>query len=516
MQAARLQLLKPHEKVQQIPLLKVISQQHLQLANKIGGMILQVYNDAKSLTLSAFSWPARMVTSQMASNFNMNAAFTEYKPSDFDLQYINPLTHQELLHTIVKADIPQFKEEMKLAFASSFRCDSSMDRVQMDNQFQLVKIIDQKGNESTKFIGIGHVTEPGAEGHLKAIKEGANETVGFDFLINSITHLSTDGENKNVGQHRGLWKLLDDERKGSTLPLLKTVCAVHSSALAYKDLCGQIPDINSLTSQMSGLSAFFHSSARRSNDLSRIAEERGLSLLHLPQYFDIRWSEFTAKLFHNILVSWRALVAYFESSNADQKFGKLLTNKSNLELLCFLADLLFILQNFQKKLQSDTITIVDLQPELQKFVAKLETLKERPILGGWEEEFKKEYSENESKFCGLTLWTKEKRCQNRNLFVSEKRDFSAVRFECLEGMQNFMKKRLQVQDIAVDSLSRMVKLTASEDDIRLVHKQIAPDLDICQLAQEYQDVQVRIYFLNSITIRFTCFTVCAEQPRDIQ
>ena len=46
-----------------------------------------------------------------------------------------------------------------------------------------------------------------------------------------ITHLSTDGENMNVGEHRGLLKLLDDVRRKLDIktPLLKSVCAVHST-----------------------------------------------------------------------------------------------------------------------------------------------------------------------------------------------------------------------------------------------------------------------------------------------
>ena len=75
------------------------------------------------------------------------------------------------------------------------------------------------------------MTDPGATGHLTALKLGANDTAGFDKVMKVITHLSSDGENKNFGEHRGLWKLLDDDRRklGVDIPLLKSVCAVHST-----------------------------------------------------------------------------------------------------------------------------------------------------------------------------------------------------------------------------------------------------------------------------------------------
>ena len=36
-------------------------------------------------------------------------------------------------------------------------------------------------------------------------------------------------------------------------------------------------------------------------------------------------------------------------------------------MMCFVADLLFLLKVFQKKLQRDSLTIVDIEPEAEKF-----------------------------------------------------------------------------------------------------------------------------------------------------
>ena len=83
-----------------------------------------------------------------------------------------------------------------------------------------------------------------------------------------VSHISTDGENKNVGIHGGLWKLLDDEREKAdiNIPLLKSVCSVHSTANAYKDLCNNVPEIDLVVKKVSGIATIFHASANCNTD----------------------------------------------------------------------------------------------------------------------------------------------------------------------------------------------------------------------------------------------------------
>ena len=191
----------------------MVNSQRQQLANKTGSLIIHVYNDAKSLTSSAFSWPSRVIAAKMAHDFDCNKPFQSYTASNFDLRYIRPPVVQELLRTIVSADLPRIKEEIYSCIAASFHCDVSMDQTQKDNEHMLLNTINKDGKQDLKFIGIGHVTESGAAGHLQALKMGASDTVGFDKVLKVVNHVSTDGEAKNIGQFNGLWKLLDDERE---------------------------------------------------------------------------------------------------------------------------------------------------------------------------------------------------------------------------------------------------------------------------------------------------------------
>ena len=41
--------------------------------------------------------------------------------------------------------------------------------------------------------------------------------MGFSKILEVANHLSTNGENKTVGEHGGLWKLIEDEREEKDL-----------------------------------------------------------------------------------------------------------------------------------------------------------------------------------------------------------------------------------------------------------------------------------------------------------
>jgi hypothetical protein len=75
-------------------------------------------------------------------------------------------------------------------------------------------------------------------------------------------------------------------------------------------------------------------------------------------------------------------------------------------LLCLLVlgDVLFLLKVFQKTLQGDDVTIVDIVPDTKKFIAKIDKLHQRPVLGGWEDKFLQSYEEENGtfleEFCG--------------------------------------------------------------------------------------------------------------------
>jgi len=123
--AQRVNNLSSAMKVKEVPILRNISEKNLEVGNRIGRLMIQVFIDAKSLSLSAYSWPSRVVAGEMAAGFDFNKPYLPYEASAFDLQYVNPSFHRELLHTIVQAHVPTFINEIEANLAGSFRCDAS-------------------------------------------------------------------------------------------------------------------------------------------------------------------------------------------------------------------------------------------------------------------------------------------------------------------------------------------------------------------------------------------------------
>ena len=113
----------------------------------------------------------------------------------------------------------------------------------------------------------------------------------------------------------------DDERAKEevSFPLLKPVCAVHSSALAYHDLCKNVLEVGTLKRDVSGISSFFHASAVRTAELEKYAKEQDLNVRCQPKYYEVRWTAFTAILIDTVLTSWRANMVF---SVKDQRKSK--------------------------------------------------------------------------------------------------------------------------------------------------------------------------------------------------
>eukprot|EP00795_Rhopilema_esculentum_P015885 gene15884-7217_t len=271
-------------------------------------------------------------------------------------------------------------------------------------------VVNENGKPNLKFIGIGHVTDPGASGHLAALKLRSDDTVGFH----------------------------------------ESVCAVHSTANAYKDLFKNVPKIDHLVEKLAAISTYFHVSANRTSELEKVAKVEGLTVLCFPKYFEFRWAEFTAALLDAILCSWQALVKFnVEQCDAEgKKFPKFLTKKDNLLLMCFVADLLSLIKVFEKKLQSDSLTIVDIEPEAEKFYERVNKLSTGSLLG-------------------------------------DRRKFSAIRTESVIAINTFVDKRLQVDRNASKSFTLFVKIMATEDEIKEGHRSIATDLDLANVPIQY-------------------------------
>lgn len=201
---------------------------------------------------------------------------------------------------------------------------------------------------------------------------------------------------------------------GSNIPLIKIWCAAHRSELAWKSTSKSVPEISKVLSVLSSISSYFHQSAIRTAELKQIASEHNLRLLNMPKIFEIRWSKFTFSLVRSVLVSWNALVIYFKNNGVDAVYAgyrNYLTQLENVELIAFLADLLFAFSRFQKKLQSDQLTLISMKTHTNAIIKTLHGMETVQLPGTFESNLAKELlivTDGETYLKSIELQTKAK------------------------------------------------------------------------------------------------------------
>ena len=158
------------------PIGRALSVADAQLAAKVGSLFLHVYHGAKRLTLSANSFPSRVVVSQMSSSFSVDG----WNANDIshDLQYLSPNAHRDFLECIVKSDRNSLASTMSNSLAISLRCDGSVDRTQIDKIFLMAKAISKDGEKHETFLGAAEPKERGAVGVHQAIIAACSATLG--------------------------------------------------------------------------------------------------------------------------------------------------------------------------------------------------------------------------------------------------------------------------------------------------------------------------------------------------
>ena len=63
-------------------------------------LMQQVYSDCKHLTISAHSYPSRVLANIMASELDLEKEFVSFEPSPEMFVYLNPVQHAEFAHMI--------------------------------------------------------------------------------------------------------------------------------------------------------------------------------------------------------------------------------------------------------------------------------------------------------------------------------------------------------------------------------------------------------------------------------
>lgn len=130
----------------------MVSKANRKQADFIGKLMIQIYNDAKCLTLAPWNWPARFVASEASNSFSYAMSAESIIPKNIQLQHVNPAQHLELMSCIVEASNDDIKQRINDCLAMSLRVDGSVDRTQLDKIYVLAKIVTKQGDYKYIYI----------------------------------------------------------------------------------------------------------------------------------------------------------------------------------------------------------------------------------------------------------------------------------------------------------------------------------------------------------------------------
>lgn len=470
-----------------------ISKANLSQANYVAKLMIQIFNDAKVLTLAAWNWPGRHIANEASMAFNFEKQTKSVIPDKLSLQYINPIKHNEILKFIVKADLVNLKCKIKDSLAISLRADGSVDRSQQDKIYVMGKCVNKTGDSELLFLGMDEQISRGAKGLLQTVMSAMNNLFSDEFvtnvLIKKISSICTDGTNVNSGEKGGLWTYFEEEmlKAKSYIPLIKIWCVAHRANLSFKDLANKNSNFSKLLDVMSSIASYFNTSSVRSTRLKQIAAEKGIKLLKMPKIFDIRWVEHKHQLVKAILNNWLVLVLYFcenEKEATSNGFNFFLIDADNVRKMSFVCDLLNAFQRFQKQLQCNSLTLPMFCQNVQRFIGVLNDLKVTPILGGFEYQIANQMIWNEE----------EKLCMHNIELIDERKgrnhspDLSEFKAVVIDVLTESMKVRLQDEDGHLLSLIESFLNFEKDHDIMEIHSVIGKDLNISNLHLQYIDL----------------------------
>ena len=400
--------------VEKHPWLAVIANMDKELYKKLVVFTFDIYNDARTGTLSAWSWPSRHLTRSASATFlsNERDSCIPFTPSFADIQYLNPSMHKDVLHCIAEVGREKLASELSTALAVSLSYDGSVDAYQEDSKYVGVRYVTSKGDLKAKFLGTAEPTERVVNGALGAIKTVLDESKwSFASATKVVTGFTTDGESLNTGCKSGLWVKLQNECSRNVMCIW---CACHRSSLAYKSMFKEVDEVRILLQDCRSVATFFRTSGIRTLELNKTCESMSVKFLHFPQFKEVRMTEFTCDLVATMIRNLPGCLKYWQqrseddietSSDRRQMHGFLRTwsNVDKLKLLHTLFDASEVVERLQKRLQFTFANLEDVSAVKTWALTCLEAMLKDPVSGGKEESFLSSLTEVEvcKLFCKL-------------------------------------------------------------------------------------------------------------------
>ena len=121
----------------------------------------------------------------------------------------------------------------------------------------------------------------------------------------------------------------------------------------------------------------------------------------------------------------------------------------------------------------------------ERTIKELESLKDESLTGGWEEMFTSKI-DDDNKFYGIQLDELRRRTSSVNLYVPDRRSFSAIRTEVIDSLRNFLDERLSIDDElmdVVDALSPQNISNITKENVKAIQQVLLPDFELREVSR---------------------------------
>ena len=161
-------------------------------------------------------------------------------------------------------------------------------------------------------------------------------------------------------------------------------------------------------------------------------------------------------------------------------------DKFKLQLTAFVADVLAVFKRYQKTMQADGVTLLDLETCTESVKTQLQSLLNTRLIGGWEEALIFGICEDGLSLKGIALSIPRER-RVHHLFVPALRDLTAVKKEIVYCLVEFLDQRFGVDQKILKVVKPFIALKP-DADIKEFHEIICSDLPLMELSLEFNSI----------------------------
>ncbi|CAB3978456.1 Hypothetical predicted protein [Paramuricea clavata] len=398
-------------------------------------MAVEVYNDSKSLTLAAWSWPGRSLANLHAqqqfrslTDSDNVQSFTPFKPSGEELHYRDPMHYAEMLEIIGDTERSTLEKNSRTVFV-------------LLHKWMVLSMLGNKIRNLYLFDSIHPRTLFLLRQDLQV--QGKVPSV---VLKSKFVGMSTDGESANTGKDSGLWARVENYVGRSTRNIW---CACHRSDLAMEDVM-------------------------RTKELKTIKPD----MRSFPPHHEVRFAQHLVQLCGAILFNLDGCLKHWQKiCDAPREYNtkEVSSAKGFLKLwqptgvqawlTAVMVDTCCIFRYIEKEAQKPGIIIPDILKYRDTALQKLDIMQTEPYPGGQEELLTKKIAELHPENDEAVDNTP-RRTHNTNV-TTFRRGKQPIRQEVIDSSRNFLQTRLNEEQTEI--VTTIINLTSAKRAIEFIN-----------------------------------------------